>query len=249
MTSKLDLSILQISDSHLFAEKDGLHFGASVYNNLVEVLEYSKQFSLDAIVFTGDLTQDHSEASYQRFVDAFQGADIRIPVYVLPGNHDDSHYLQTVLNDNPFVQANSLKTAYWQCAFTDSTSDTPAGYFDVAQLAEFDAERHIALFMHHHPVPVGYFIDRHGLKNSASFWPALTEHNNVKLVACGHVHKGLKFSKEDTGLCCNVYTCPATSIEFDKHPADLVAASIRPGLRIWQFYQDGSYTTQCHYLE
>ena len=57
----------------MFSQTDGLHHGANVYHNLVSVLDDIKnQHLVDAIVFTGDITQDHSEKSYQLFVQAVE---------------------------------------------------------------------------------------------------------------------------------------------------------------------------------
>ena len=65
-------TLAQISDSHLFADHNGMHHQTNVYQNLLKVLLAIKvQPMIDAMVFTGDLTQDHSEASYQLFMQAF----------------------------------------------------------------------------------------------------------------------------------------------------------------------------------
>ncbi len=53
--------IAQLSDSHLFSEKEGLHHGYNVYENLKKVLSAIYQSpEIDYIIFTGDLTQDHT---------------------------------------------------------------------------------------------------------------------------------------------------------------------------------------------
>ena len=82
--------VVQISDSHLFADTSGLHHDTNVYQNLIKVLQNIKQLPhVDIIVFTGDLTQDHTDASYQLFVQAFNACEIITPVYYLAGNHDE----------------------------------------------------------------------------------------------------------------------------------------------------------------
>ena len=53
--------LVQITDCHLFADESGMHHGVNVYQNLINVLNKIKQLEqVDVIVFTGDLTQDHS---------------------------------------------------------------------------------------------------------------------------------------------------------------------------------------------
>jgi Icc protein len=56
------ITLVQISDSHLFSEQDGLHHGHNVLANLKSILLNIRQNpAINYIVFTGDLTQDHSE--------------------------------------------------------------------------------------------------------------------------------------------------------------------------------------------
>ncbi len=54
--------IAQFSDCHLFADKQTKLLGANVWQNLMLVLaDIAQRNDIDCVVFTGDLTQDHSE--------------------------------------------------------------------------------------------------------------------------------------------------------------------------------------------
>ena len=49
------VNIAQLSDSHLFADPNALHYGANVYQNLLNIInEIKKLDRIDLIVFTGD---------------------------------------------------------------------------------------------------------------------------------------------------------------------------------------------------
>ena len=62
--------LAQITDSHLFCDPSGLHHGHNVLENLKKVLQSIHNIAeIELVVFTGDLTQDHTEQSYQNFVD------------------------------------------------------------------------------------------------------------------------------------------------------------------------------------
>ena len=95
--------IAQITDCHLFCQTDALHYGANVYQNLISVLQEIKNKSdVQVIVFTGDITQDHSEASYQLFVEAVLKSGVQVPFYYLAGNHDEHELLDKYLSIPPF---------------------------------------------------------------------------------------------------------------------------------------------------
>ena len=63
--------IAQFTDCHLFADKQLQHYGANVWDNLNSVLaDITARTNINCAVFTGDSTQDHTEESYQHFVQA-----------------------------------------------------------------------------------------------------------------------------------------------------------------------------------
>jgi Icc protein len=95
--------------------------------------------------------------------------------------------------------------------------------------------------MHHHPIDVGYHIDRHGLLEQNAFWDTITQLNKadmkIKAIGCGHVHRGVHLTK----LNVDVYTCPATSVQFGDTKEKV--ASILPSYRLFHLKQDGSITS------
>ncbi|UGA38629.1 metallophosphoesterase [Chromobacterium haemolyticum] len=79
----------QISDTHLFAEAGGQLMGYDTYrefDRVLEQLERRHAAELDAILVTGDISQDESAASYERFAQRLERTGL--PVYWLAGNHD-----------------------------------------------------------------------------------------------------------------------------------------------------------------
>ena len=113
--------------------------------------------------------------------------------------------------------------------------------------------------MHHHPVDVGYFIDKHGLQNKDDFWQTITSYNQnnnnkIKAIACGHVHRAsvltLKNNEEavDNQASVDLYTCPATSIQFDPSADTVKALTQGPAYRLFYLQQDGTLDTDIVYL-
>jgi len=234
--------IAQFSDCHLFADKKAEHFGANVWQNLILVLaDITERNDIDCVVFTGDLTQDHSELSYQHFSNAVKQAKLAIPVYFLAGNHDDRGLLTKHLTAPTFQTSNIISNDFWQIQLVDSKSETPSGLISQSSLQtlsqQIDSSKFQLLMMHHHPVDVGYYIDKHGLLEQELFWQTIAQFNaasmNIKAIACGHVHRALHLTK----LTVDIYTCPATSVQFGDTKEDV--GSIHPSYRILYLENDG----------
>jgi 3',5'-cyclic-AMP phosphodiesterase len=237
----------QFTDSHLFADVQATHCGANVLANLRQVLAaLAQDHTLDFLVFTGDLTQDHSALSYQHFADAVRVANIQCPVYFVSGNHDEPELLAHYLTGSPFCADTWLELGPWQLWLLASKSSSPAGVITEQALAKFStqitAEKFQFVLLHHHPLDVGYFIDRHGLQNQQALWQVLRQYPNVKGVACGHVHRALTITEPDSGI--TLYTCPATSIQFDPEFDGVKALSQAPGYRRFCLHLDGSIDSE-----
>ncbi|TWX70417.1 3',5'-cyclic-nucleotide phosphodiesterase [Colwellia sp. C1TZA3] len=247
------LTLAQISDSHLFADYNGLHHQANVYQHLKDVLlAIKKQPSVDVIVFTGDLTQDHTPESYQLFVRAFEACEITTPVYYIAGNHDEPLLLSRYLSGGPFCQDNIIENDDWQVLLLESKSATPAGEISKAQFAmaggTIDPTKAQLLLMHHHPVDVGYFIDQHGLTNPAEFQQFLTDYSSIKAVACGHIHQALSLSIKLPDRTVSLYSCPATSIQFDINAETAKSNGQPPGYRIFTLASNGELTSRVYFV-
>ncbi len=250
--NNMPIVIAQFSDCHLFSDTNALHHDANVYKNLQKVIaNIAINNEIDYVVFTGDLTQDHSVTSYQHFVDIVEQEKIEIPVLYLSGNHDDPRHMNKALSKTPFIKDKQIQSKHWQILLLDSKGDTPAGHVSkhsLQQLSdEIDSNKFQLLMMHHHPVDVGYFIDKHGLDNQKEFWQTINniniENNSIKAVACGHVHQALAIFEKDKTFeiqCADVYACPATSIQFDPDNETGIALTIEPAYQIFYLYDDGN---------
>ena len=240
-------TIAQFSDCHLFADKNAKHFGANVWQNLTRVLtDIAQRETVDCAVFTGDLTQDHSELSYQYFVEAIAQAKFSIPVYFLAGNHDDKKMMAKHLTAPNFQMNSTISHDFWQLQLVDSKSDTPSGLVSQKSLTELaqriDKNKFQLLMMHHHPVNIGYYIDKHGLINQQVFWQTINQLNNenmnIKAIACGHVHRASQLIKDQVAI----YTCPATSVQFGETKEKM--DSIVPSYRLFYLNSNGTMTSK-----
>ena len=239
--------IAQFSDCHLFADKQAKHLGANVWQNLNRVLtDIAQRKKVEGIVFTGDLTQDHTEDSYHHFVHAIEQAKFAIPVYFLAGNHDDRALLSQHLVEPNFQPNKMLYNDFWQIQLLDSKSDTPSGLVSSQNLQalsqQMDITKFKLLMMHHHPIDVGYYIDKHGLLAQDDFWKTIAELNEkdgqIKGIACGHVHRAVHLSKFNV----DVYTCPATSVQFGDTKEEI--GSILPSYQLLYLESNGTMSRE-----
>lgn len=251
---KKHMKIAQISDCHLFANTNELHCGANVYNNLYHVLERIQRIEQpDCIVFTGDLTQDHSKESYQQFVNVFISLSITTPVHYLAGNHDEDALLNTFLTNQPFTSSNIIENDTWQIMLIDSKSETPAGVITEQAFnwldEKIDETKKQLIMMHHHPIDVGYFIDKHGLKNKDKLWEYAKDNASISAFACGHVHQALSILPYQSNYTIPLYTCPATSIQFDITVETSACNGQGAGYRLFELYDDGILKTYTHFMK
>lgn len=247
------IRLAQISDSHLYSDIHSTHHGAKVYENLCRVLENIKMLdNIDYIIFTGDLTQDHSSQSYQNFVDAFRQNDIEIPTYFLAGNHDEHRELAGYLSSPPFKSEKVIRFKQWDIVLLNSKSATPSGVFELHDnqeiLSQTCSEKYQLFFMHHHPVDAGYFIDNHGLENKPDFYHMLDQYPQAKAVGCGHVHNAMTLPLDTGNKTLPLYTCPATSIQFDKTKSTVANSGKPAGYRVFELYEDGAMNHQVIFL-
>ena len=247
------VSFAQISDCHLYADKSAMHHGANVFSHLCSVLTAIKtNHDIEFIIFTGDLTQDHSEASYQLFVEAVKLTEISLPIYYLAGNHDEPAILDKYLQSTIFCSDKTIERDHWQIQLIKSKSDTPSGLVTNDEcerlLTCINKDKFQLVMMHHHPVDVGYFIDRHGLKNQQRFYELIDNVSSIKAIACGHVHNAMELTIIGSKSVVPVFTCPATSIQFDKTLDTVSNAGLPAGYRVFHLNHQGELTSKAVFL-
>ena len=90
----LPLRIIQISDTHVFGGKNKELLGVKTQESFDAVVDLLQQEKMDLIILSGDLSQDGSIDSY-RYVASRMKA-FNVPVYFVPGNHDDVKVMASV---------------------------------------------------------------------------------------------------------------------------------------------------------
>ncbi|MFP5595297.1 3',5'-cyclic-AMP phosphodiesterase [Kluyvera sp. 142486] len=241
--------VLQITDTHLFAEKDETLLGVNTWASYHAVLQaiHASARDVDLVVATGDLAQDHSSAAYQHFADGI--ASFAAPCVWLPGNHDFQPSMYSTLQDAGISPAKRVLVGEnWQILLLDSqVFGVPHGELSEFQLEWLEKrlaeapDRHTLLLLHHHPLPAGCsWLDQHSLRNAGALDNVLVRYPRVKNLLCGHIHQELDVDWNGR----RIMATPSTCVQFKPHCANFTLDTASPGWRWLELHDDGSLTTE-----
>ena len=248
------LRVVQLSDCHLFAEESGKLLGLETQFSLDRVLELirTEQPRIDLILATGDLSQDASEASYERLQQSLAG--FNTPTYWLEGNHDKPAPMLAALKaDRSQVSPCVAEFGSWTFVLLDSTipGEVPGELYE-DDLAFLDRAlagartEHVMVCLHHHPVPMGCaWLDTQVVASAGRFFEVIDRHPNVRAVIWGHVHQ--EFSGERNGV--KLYAVPSTCVQFKPGSDDFAVDDTAPGYRWFDLHADGRIETAVSRVE
>ena len=237
------IRIVQLSDCHLFESDQGKLLGLNTEFSLGKVLDLIEleQPEVDIYLATGDLSQDGSAASYQRFHQHMNR--FPKPVYWLPGNHDFIHKMsveQRAEECCPMV----LEAQDWRLILLDSTVEGAVpGNFAQEQLAFLESAleqtkgHHVMVCMHHQPVQVGCpWLDDQIIGNADELFSIMDQFDHVKAIIWGHVHQ--VYEAERNGV--KLFSIPSTCVQFKPDSEEFAVDDKAPGYRWFDLYPDGS---------
>jgi Icc protein len=246
------LRLIQFTDTHLYGEADGKLRGVATYPALLAAIEHARarHWPCQAILATGDLVQDDPDG-YARFREVFSG--LGVPVYCIPGNHDEPPAMARVLHGAPFQLGGSARFPGWVVVMLDSfLAGKAQGRLSSASLAELDAtlkahvNLHALVCLHHHPVTMdSRWLDQVGLENPDEFFAVLDRHRNVRAVLWGHVHQ--THAEERKGV--KLLSTPSTCAQFLPHSDSFAIDRRPPGYRWLDLHADGRITSEVVWVE
>jgi 3',5'-cyclic AMP phosphodiesterase CpdA len=191
-------TIVQLTDTHLGApwSDDGTAALAGAVDAARKLLPRSP----DAVVVTGDVANTPVDSEYDQARALLDRLDA--PVYVVAGNHDHRdklrrHFKVPDIADGQLYYAVGLGRVRL-IALDTKRPDSDAGRLEPAQLAWLDRQLAEAqatptlIIMHHPPLVTGVpSMDRIGIAadECAAMEAILSRHQQVQLIACGHVHR------------------------------------------------------------
>ncbi len=246
------LRVVQITDTHLYSDPDGRLLGLNTRHSLEQVIDLvMKTRQPDLVVTSGDLTHDGSPQAYQHVQDCFRR--IGVPVYCLPGNHDEVATFNTCMNSDPFLTVRSARIDNWQMLFLDSTvTGSENGHLAKTELDALDKilasspDSPALIWLHHQPVPMGSrWLDSMAVDNPQDLFEVADRYTQVRAILWGHVHQ--QFEQNRNGV--QLLAAPSTCVQFQPGSEEFAVDLIPPGYRWLELFPDQSFRTGVERLQ
>jgi len=210
--------IAQISDLHLRPPGDlayGVVDTAACLQAAIDTLN-ALDPRPDCALLTGDLADRALPAEYDCLRAMLRG--LRMPHYLLVGNHDDRDALRAAFPDHGYLRAGGrfVQYAIERPALRLLALDTLVPGEEYGELCDRrldwlqeqvgrEPRRPTVVAMHHPPFATGIAaMDEIGLRSGAERLAAIVAgHANVKGIVCGHVHRGIarRFGGATAAVC------------------------------------------------
>jgi Icc protein len=241
------LRIIQITDTHLLADKHCLLRGHNTDRSLRRVLDHAVQqvATIDFVLVTGDLAHDAEPSAYARLKSYLEG--MAAPIECLPGNHDSLDIMQASLGPSEIGCANIIDAKRWRIIMLDSViPGEDRGQLSDYELARLDkalmnlADGHALVCLHHPPVPVGNpSMDEMGLSNAREFFRIIDAYSHVRAILWGHAHS--QFDDARRGV--KLLGTPSTCFQFKASSSGIAIDNAPPAYRWLRLFADGTLET------
>jgi len=254
------LRVAHITDIHLLAESGAKFYGVDTAISLQNVLDAILELEVlpNIIIVTGDLAEDGLTATYQRFCQILAGIDI--PIYVLPGNHDNIGNMHDIITGESIHFLDKVKVESWVFIFVNSqVSGESYGYISSHEMALLKANLETAgsapvvVALHHTPMEICPRVNCQ-LRNVNNFNQLIDSFSCVKAVIAGHTHT----DAEKNNIGHTQFTTPSTfaqvahglTVSSDENDfwAFHTMDSSSQGFRVLDLRSDGQITSRVHWL-
>lgn len=225
--------VAHISDFHVFADRPEtklvrLDAEAAARRIVADIARFRP--SLDAVMFTGDLTDGGSARDYALLTDIL--APIEVPVVMVPGNHDRRAALRAAFSGrlpfegDRFLNYETRIGALRVLALDTLVEGRVEGALEresLDWLASRLSHPHAGptlIVMHHPPFPSGIeSLDEMSLVGGRAEMAAMVRAFNGPLaILAGHIHRPYKALWN--GAYCAVGGSPAFQIDLDLAPGE-----------------------------
>jgi 3',5'-cyclic AMP phosphodiesterase CpdA len=197
-------TILQISDTHIVPKgklvSDRLETGAHLQRLVQRITDIREQTGpIDAVLVSGDISDDGSQESYARFKQIT--APLDLPLFVIPGNHDARTSMRDAFKSDGYLPSDGNLNWYRQLGdvhligLDTLVEGEGAGTLDASSLTFISdtlaktGKGPVLLALHHPPFSTGIgFMDEIGLKDASPLRDILAAYDGELRIVCGHIH-------------------------------------------------------------
>ncbi len=236
-----DSLLIQITDTHLFADPAARLGGVATRASFEGVMRAVVREPAAAMLLTGDLAERGEPAAYAALREACDA--LGVPRHALAGNHDAPDVLAAAL-----ASPGAFSLGAWRVVMLETHwPGHEGGWLAETETAHLARElaahrgRPILIAMHHPPLSIGSpWLDPMGLANADAFWPHVERAPDVRAVIFGHVHQNFDSHRGTARVLATPSTCVqfmprATRFECDPRP---------PGYRRLWLGADGGLRTE-----
>ncbi|WP_194837170.1 metallophosphoesterase [Nocardia sp. XZ_19_369] len=200
------VTIVQLTDTHIRPAGERVHGKVDTYENLTHVLQQlrASQQRIDALVLSGDLTDNGSPEAYRRLRDAVEpvAAELGAQTVYVMGNHDDRAAFGTELLDTDcatadpdFTHDHVTDVAGLRVIALDSTTPRrhdgrlePEQLDWLAEQLRQPARHGTLLVLHHPPIPSPIAATEYLRLEQPELLDEVLAGSDVRLIICGHNH-------------------------------------------------------------
>lgn len=247
------VNLIQITDTHIQAEPDDNFDGINTRQSLGAVLQYIRKNSMpcDAVLVTGDLVHDPVAKAHAALAALLQQLDV--PVFCIPGNHDDPALMEQYLNSGNISTTKHLLFTHWQlCLLNTWLPGTHAGRLQQDELRFLDnalgnnPDKYALVVLHHPPVPIDSpWMDNMRLENPDDLFSVIDRYPAVRGIIWGHIHQEFSSRHGDIQLLATPSTCVQFMPKADEYKKDMQP----PGYRILKLHKSGKIDTHINRVE
>ena len=221
--------IAQITDLHVVA-RDRLCYRQIPTNaQLAEAVAHINSLvpRPDVVIASGDLTDHGREDEYEILREIL--AELPMPVFMIPGNHDRREALLKVFADRPYLPRSGAPFIHYAIedypirliGLDTSVPEHHHGMMCDERLRWLDEtlsaqpDRSTMIFMHHPPFRTGVaWMDGSGLHGGRRMEEVVARHHNVVRVAAGHIHRPIHVGWAGTIASTAPSTCHQVTLNL-----------------------------------
>ncbi|MDW3225728.1 MAG: phosphodiesterase [Paracoccaceae bacterium] len=247
-------AILQISDTHIVPEGALVSGRLDTSDALARLVERITSIRdqigpVDALLVSGDLSDDGSVQSYARFKSLI--APLDLPLYVIPGNHDARDPMRTAF-DNKLPQSGPLNWTHQLGDVLLIGLDTmvegqglgtlsPDSLMFLQSALSQSGGAPVLLALHHPPFACGIgFMDEIGLTNRDDLHETVAGYAGTLRMVCGHIHNMIV--SDIAGHIAISAPSPCSTFAYDRRPDAVVGYMTQEDGCLLHRWDDGFHT-------